>query len=181
MVQPVHQGDLLCVQLRQCPLPGTLANGAQIPRRRVGGGCDERPWVLQYTSSRTFHINEGLLGYAAKWAEVETPELLLWVDQPNRGSILLEEPIVRPKANAAAERDVVRAECSWQVGRDDVLKIEARATPSAFLPIDPLAYTMACLSPVWSSEHALVRHESKLRIAPPASLPPLWHRSCMET
>ena len=45
------------------------------PAFQSGGGkrgSSKPPWVLRFTSSRTFHLNEGLLGYAKP--SVATPE-----------------------------------------------------------------------------------------------------------
>ena len=81
---------------------------------------------LRYTSSRTFHRNEGLTGYAYRNPNCETPELLLKINQPRSNWVLFEEPIVRPNAQAAVEGDSCLAECLWQVGPNDALKLDPK-------------------------------------------------------
>lgn len=53
------------------------------------------PWILRYTSSRTFHLNDGLTGYAYSRPDCSTPQLYLKVNEPRRSYCLFEEPIVR--------------------------------------------------------------------------------------
>ena len=99
-------------------------------------------WVLRYTSSKTLHRNEGVTGYAYSRPSVETPELLLSIDVPRRGWVQLEEPIVRPDAQAAIAGDSAIAECLWQAGLQDTLKLEPRtikADGREWTPRDPNA------------------------------------------
>lgn len=100
------------------------------------------PWVLRYTSSKLFHRNDGLSGYASRRPDVLTPELLLEVDVPRRGWLTFTEPIVRPGATAAADGDSALAECLWQAGGGDVLKIDPktmRADGREWAPRDTMA------------------------------------------
>ena len=97
-------------------------------------------WRLRYTSSRTFHRNEGLTGYAYRNPNCETPELLLKINQPRSNWVLFEEPIVRPNAQAAVEGDSCLAECLWQVGPNDALKLDPKrmqADGREWTPRDP--------------------------------------------
>ena len=104
------------------------------------GGDSAAPWVLRYTSSRTFHLNEGATGYACTRGEVSTPELRMRVDTPKRDWLTLEEPIVRPNAEEAAAGDACVAECMWSAGGGDVLKVVAkklRADGREWVPRSP--------------------------------------------
>lgn len=117
------------------------------PASRDGWMCSDalsaggRPgWVLRYTSSRTFHLNTGLTGYAYQRPDCSTPQLLLRVDEPRRGACLLEEPIVRPGAEGAVPGDSMVAECTYSAGAKDVMRIEARemrADGRRWSPRDP--------------------------------------------
>ena len=81
-------------------------------------------WELRYTSSRAFHRNEGATGYAASRPGCVTPELILRIDAPRLNWITLEEPVLRSGADAAVAGDVMSAECLWQAGAADVLRME---------------------------------------------------------
>jgi len=97
-------------------------------------------WVLRYTSSRTFHLNTGLTGYAYQRPDCSTPQLLLSFDEPRRGACILEEPIVRPGAEGAVPGDSMVAECTYSAGAKDVLRLEARemrADGRRWSPRDP--------------------------------------------
>ena len=97
-------------------------------------------WVLRYTSSRTFHLNTGLTGYAYQRPDCSTPQLLLSFDKPRRGACILEEPIVRPGAQGAVPGDSMVAECTYSAGAKDVLRLEARemrADGRRWSPRDP--------------------------------------------
>lgn len=107
-----------------------------------GGSTGAAAWVLRFTSSRSFHLNEGLTGYACRWPEVSTPELRMWVDQPRRDCLLLEEPIVRGDGGGAVAKpeDACIAECVWRIGPADSLRIEVqtfRADGRQWSPRDP--------------------------------------------
>ena len=78
-----------------------------------GGGGSKCTWVLRFTSSRTFHLNEGLLGYACRTPSAATPELRLQLNAPRDGWLRLEEPIVRADADAAKPGDSCVATCTW--------------------------------------------------------------------
>lgn len=91
-----------------------------------GNGGASAPWVLRYSSSATFHRNDGLTGYAYLRRDCSTPELLMRVDAPRRGWVRFEEPIVRSGADGATEGDVSTADCLWTAGANDVLKLDAR-------------------------------------------------------
>lgn len=104
------------------------------------GGTDTTPWVLRYTSSRTFHRNEGLTGYACKRPDCKTPEVIMRVDSPRRDLLELEEPILRSGADSAMPGDSSVAECTWKAGPNDVLKLDAlalRADGREWKPRDP--------------------------------------------
>ena len=104
-------------------------------------------WVMRYTSSKTFHRNEGVTGYAYSRPEVTTPDLTLAIDVPRNGYVTLAESILRPNAPAAVDGDVALAECLWQVGPNDMLKIEPRnmsADGRSWSPRDPNAGDEVC-------------------------------------
>ena len=83
------------------------------------------PWALRFTSSRTFHLNEGLTGFAYQRPDCATPELTMRVNTPSRNFVTFEEPIVRPGADGPLEGDTMAAECTWASAADDVLKVDA--------------------------------------------------------
>jgi hypothetical protein len=105
------------------PLDPAARDGWMVSDAWDGTGA---AWELRYTSSRTFHLNEGLTGYACQRGGVSTPQLTMRVGVPRRTWITFEEVIIRPNAEAAAPGDTCVAECLWEAGPSDVLKVAAK-------------------------------------------------------
>ena len=90
---------------------------------------------LLYTSSKTFHTNQGLMAYSRDFQGVETPELLMKL-QNSIGSrlVFFEEPLelqgntLVGVLGGLTKTDVLRAECSWRATSSGVFA--SAATPA---------------------------------------------------
>ena len=140
-VGSLPEGEAILEVIRALePLDPAARNGWMDSEQWAANG--QAPWLLRYTSSRTFHLNEGLTGYAYKRPDCATPELLLQLNAPRRGMCTLSEPIVRPGADAAVPGDAMVAECTYDAGANDALRLEARlmrADGRQWSPRDPNA------------------------------------------
>lgn len=111
---------------------------------------------LLYTSSKTFHTNEGLMAYSRDIAGVETPELLMKL-QSGAGNrlVFFEEPLEFGERSIAGvlggltKTDVLSAECSWRATASGVF---AGGSPQPSGPISlaarPALLTLAFCLPL---------------------------------
>merc|ERR1740133_795144 len=78
-------------------------------------------FTLLYTSSKTFHTNQGLMAYSRDVAGVSTPELTMKLTrEAGNRLVVFEEPLEFDDKSIAGviggltNTDVLRAECSWR-------------------------------------------------------------------
>ncbi|KAL1515056.1 hypothetical protein AB1Y20_004121 [Prymnesium parvum] len=80
-------------------------------------------WRLRYTSSKAFHNNRGLTGYARDIGGVSTPELLMEI-RTDYSIVTYVEPLTLEGGSIAAVlggfagAKEVKAECVWKASRD---------------------------------------------------------------
>jgi len=126
-------------------------------------------FTLLYTSSKTFHTNQGLMAYSRDVAGVSTPELTMKLTrEAGNRLVVFEEPLEFDDKSIAGvlggltNTDVLRAECSWRATASGVFAVDGQrisAGGRTWVPADRQAKGIRAVSactPVYLDDELLV-------------------------
>ena len=129
--------------------------------------CLAASYKLRYTSSKAFHTNQGLIGYAQSLNGITTPELTMSIQTQYR-LLTFTEPITYDQGSVAAfignlaGAQDVSAECSWTKNAAGAMLVTANAIRTgqrSWVPADKQAKSlrvMAACTPIFLDENFFI-------------------------